>query len=162
MTVLEAREALMELTPLTSDCGSLCAGLCCRPMEGEETGMLLFPGEETLYDGKEGYRVLDTETGKLLICSGMCDRQDRPLSCRLFPLLPAVRNGVIRVEMDERARTVCPLVRYGKAGLAAAFVETVEAIGEGLAQEPQQAAFLARLTEEQDQLRTLRRTLAGR
>ena len=162
MTVLEARDALMELTPLTSDCGSLCAGLCCRPMEGEETGMLLFPGEDALYEKKEGYRVLDTEAGKLLICSGTCNRQDRPLSCRLFPLLPVLRDGVIRVEMDERARLVCPLVRYGKAGLAAAFVEAVGEVGKSLAEDPQQADFLAQLTEEQDQLRALRRTLAGR
>ena len=162
MTVLEARDALMALTPLTSDCGSLCAGVCCRPMEGEETGMLLFPGEDALYADKDGYRVIDTETGKLLICSGTCDRQDRPLSCRLFPLLPALRNGAVRVEMDERARPVCPLVRYGKAGLTSAFVDAVAMIGTGLAEDPQQAEFLARLTEEQDQLRALRRTLAGR
>ena len=124
--------------------------------------MLLFPGEEALYAGKNDYRVLDTEAGKLLICSGVCNREERPLSCRLFPLLPALRNGVVRVEMDERARPVCPLVRYGKAGLAEAFVAAVQAVGEGLAQDAQQAAFLMRLTQEQDQLRALRRTLAGR
>lgn len=162
MTVLEARKILMELTPLASDCGRTCGGVCCRPMEGEETGMLLFPGEEALYEGKEGYRVLDTEMGKLLICSGMCDRADRPLSCRLFPLLPVMRGGKIRAEMDERARPVCPLMRFGRDGLLASFVEGVEAVGSGLWEDAAQAEFIMRLTEEQDQLRALRRTLAGR
>ena len=45
-TVLAARDLLRELTPLKTDCGRLCGGACC---EGdEETGMLLFPGEDAL------------------------------------------------------------------------------------------------------------------
>ena len=158
----QARALFDDLTPLRSDCGLTCGGACCRPMEGENTGMLLFPGEEALYEGKKGYRVLDTEMGKLLICSGMCDRADRPLSCRLFPLLPVMRGGKIRAEMDERAQPVCPLMRYGRDGLLASFVEGVEAVGSGLWEDAAQAEFIMRLTEEQDQLRALRRTLAGR
>lgn len=124
--------------------------------------MLLFPGEEVLYASLPGYRMIGTAAGTLLICSGQCNREDRPLSCRLFPLLPALRGDTLRVEMDERARPVCPLVRYGKTGLSAEFTAAVEAIGRGLMEEAEQAAFLRLLTQTQDELRALRRQLTGR
>ncbi len=47
-----ARSLLEEVTPLKSDCGRICGAACCASLEGEETGMLLFPGEEALYRGK--------------------------------------------------------------------------------------------------------------
>ena len=112
-----ARGILEDVTPLKTDCGLLCRGLCCRPMEGEMTGMLLFPGEERYYEGREGYRMVTAEQGTLLICSGRCDRADRPLACRLMPLIPLVREDGIKVATDQRARTVCPLARQGKDAL---------------------------------------------
>ena len=162
MTPAQARELLMNLTPLRDDCGRRCAGACCHSLEGEETGMLLFPGEEALYASLPGFRMVETAAGTLLICSGTCDRSQRPLSCRLFPLLPVLRGDAVRVEMDERARPVCPLVRYGKAGLSAEFAEAVEAVGKALAEDPEQAAFLRQLTQAQDELRALRSQLTGR
>ena len=50
----EAREKLKELTPLKADCGRVCGARCCAPLEGEETGMLLFPGEAEAYAGRSG------------------------------------------------------------------------------------------------------------
>ncbi len=47
----KAREILAEVTPLKTDCGKVCGARCCRSLEGEETGMLLFPGEEAYYAG---------------------------------------------------------------------------------------------------------------
>ena len=47
--VLAARELLENLTPLKTDCGRLCQAACCQG--DENTGMLLFPEEETLYEG---------------------------------------------------------------------------------------------------------------
>ncbi len=44
--VLSARAALSDLTPLLTDCGRLCGVACCKG--DEQTGMLLFPGEEAL------------------------------------------------------------------------------------------------------------------
>ena len=44
--VEQARALLETLTPLKRDCGRLCGARCCRSLEGEETGMVLFPGEE--------------------------------------------------------------------------------------------------------------------
>ncbi len=50
-TLLRAREILRDVTPLPADCGMYCGAACCAsPEEGaDETGMLLFPGEEALY-----------------------------------------------------------------------------------------------------------------
>ena len=125
--VLAARELLLSLTPLKTDCGALCAHACCAG--DEQTGMLLFPGEEALLEGCTFGRVLDAdfslggENAKLFVCSGRCDRENRPLACRLFPLfLALLKNGGTKVRMDDRARAVCPLCDYGMAGLDEDFV----------------------------------------
>ena len=124
--------------------------------------MLLFPGEETWYQGKPGYELLKTETGPLLVCSGSCDRAERPLSCRLFPLLPVLREEGVRVAMDARARAACPLAAEGVRGLSEAFVEAVRQAGQLLSQDDTQRDFLRRLTREQDELRALQRQFGGK
>lgn len=155
--VLRARALLENVTPLRTDCGAVCGGVCCRPLPGEETGMLLFPGEEALYaDWKDG-RVVQTERGALLVCFGRCQRAQRPLACRLFPLLPLVRPEGVKVATDLRARAVCPLARQGKEALSADFVRAVRQAGALLNEDETQRAFLLRLTMEQDELRALRR-----
>ena len=151
-----ARAMLEDLTPLKTDCGLTCNGACCRPMEGEMTGMLLFPGEEAYYEGLEGYRMTKTGQGTLLICSGRCDRADRPLSCRLMPLIPVLREDGIKVATDLRAKTVCPLARQGKDALDPDFVSAVRQVGRILAEDEQQRDFLIRLTRQQDELKALR------
>ena len=151
-----ARAMLEDLTPLKTDCGLTCNGACCRPMEGEMTGMLLFPGEEAYYEGLEGYRMTKTGQGTLLICSGRCDRADRPLSCRLMPLIPVLREDGIKVATDLRAKTVCPLARQGKDALDPDFVSAVRLVGRILAEDEQQRDFLIRLTRQQDELKALR------
>ena len=62
----EARGLLAEVTPLKTDCGRVCGGICCRSMEGEETGMLLFPGEEDFYEDLDGWRMLPAGRDLLL------------------------------------------------------------------------------------------------
>lgn len=159
--VKQARDILEQVTPLYTDCGKLCQGLCCRPMEGENTGMLLFPGEEDFYDGLPGYTVRRVPAGMLLTCSGACSRDERPLSCRLFPLLPVLREDGVKVAMDLRAKLVCPLARQGKSGLAPEFVAAVRAAGQALAEDPKQRAFLLHLTRQQDDLRALQKQFGG-
>lgn len=151
-----ARGILEDLTPLKTDCGLTCNGACCRPMEGEMTGMLLFPGEEAYYEDREGYRMTATEQGTLLICSGRCHRADRPLSCRLMPLIPLIREDAVRVATDLRAKTVCPLARQGKDALDPDFVSAVRQVGRILAEDETQRAFLVNLTCQQDELKALR------
>ena len=151
-----ARGILEDLTPLKTDCGLTCNGACCRPMEGEMTGMLLFPGEEAYYESREGYRMTETDQGMLLFCSGRCHRADRPLSCRLMPLIPLIREDAVRVATDLRAKTVCPLARQGKDALDPDFVSAVRQVGRILAEDETQRAFLVNLTRQQDELKALR------
>ena len=158
--VSAAREKLKNVTPLKRDCGRVCGARCCRPLEGEETGMLLFPGEAEAYAGKAGFEVRKTARGDLLICSGTCNREDRPLSCRLFPLLPVIGDdGKVRAVTDLRAKAVCPLARQGKSAMDPAFADAVREAGEILAAEDEQAVFLEMLEEEQIELKELRNKL---
>ena len=158
----EARAILSEITPLKRDCGRICGERCCSSLEGEETGMLLFPGEEDLYEDAEGWRMLPAGREMLLICPGKCERETRPLACRMFPLLPLPGDGGIRVRTDERSRAVCPLARQGRQGMDPAFAEAVRRAGELLAGDPEQKAFLERLAEEQEELKALRKRLGAR
>ena len=158
--VSAAREKLKNVTPLKRDCGRVCGARCCRPLDGEKTGMLLFPGEAEAYAGKAGFEVRKTARGDLLICSGICDREDRPLSCRLFPLLPVIGDdGKVRAVTDLRAKAVCPLARQGKSAMDPAFADAVCEAGEILAAEDEQAVFLEMLEEEQSELKELRNRL---
>ena len=160
--VLERARALLENeTPLPGNCGRLCGARCCRPMEGENTGMLLFPGEEAYYAALPDYTIAHTPAGLLLTCPGQCRREDRPLSCRLFPLLPLLREGGVRVGIDLRAKPVCPLARQGISGVRREFVEAVRACGRLLEHDDAQKRFLLRLTAQQDDLRALRRQFGG-
>ena len=141
--VVEARGMLADVTPLKRDCGRCCGAACCQPDEDGQGGMLLFPGEERLYDPlPEGFSLLRDDAvvkgAWLLTCGGSCVREDRPLACRLFPLLPT-RTGA---RMDRRAWAVCPLMESGKAGLQPAFVQAAARAGEILYRCPEHAAFL--------------------
>ena len=130
--------------------------------------------------------MTETDHGTLLICSGRCDRADRPLSCRLMPLIPllrvdrevgqsptnaahcshcasvasaapkAVMAECVKVATDLRAKPVCPLARQGKDALSPAFVAAVREVGRILAEDDAQRAFLVRLTRQQDELKALR------
>ena len=156
--VSAAREKLKNVTPLKKDCGRVCGARCCRPLEGEETGMLLFPGEAEAYADRKGWVVRHAAQGDIVVCPGTCDREERPLSCRLFPLLPLIGDdGAIRVVTDLRARAVCPLARQGKSALDPEFIDAVREAGELLAQSEEQALFLDVLEAEQEELRELRK-----
>ena len=153
----EARSLLENVTPLKTDCGRVCGGACCQCDEDGQGGMLLFPGEEKLYDDPlpAGFSLTESrELGVkylLLTCEGRCDRKDRPLSCRLFPLLPT-ENGVI---LDRRGWAVCPLMEYGKQGLDPAFARAVQAAGQMLYACPEHAAFLNAIRAYNRQLSAL-------
>ncbi|MBR6184802.1 MAG: hypothetical protein IKQ41_00905 [Clostridia bacterium] len=152
--VMRAREMLSALTPLRMDCGRCCGGACCQCDEDGQGGMLLFPGEEALYDPlPEGFTIVADRAvipdGKLLICAGVCEREARPLSCRLFPLLPT-RTGA---RLDRRAWAVCPLMEGGKKGMLPQFVRAVEQAGQLLYACPSHAAFLDALHAYNERLK---------
>ena len=156
--ILAARELLCELTPLKTDCGRLCGGACC---EGdEETGMLLFPGEDALYETCSFARVIPAdfalggEQVKLFVCAGRCERENRPLACRLFPLMAYTRkDGTLGVRTDARGRAVCPLCHGPASALSRDFREKALAVYALLMQDPEQAAFLKELMALEAQFR---------
>lgn len=108
-------------TPLKFDCGKLCNSACCQ---GDESGMYLFPGEDSVYrllncswakieksDFTYSYNG-KTKNVPLLVCKGSCDRYERPLACRIFPLTPYLdKDGKLQVIMDPRAKSVCPIAK---------------------------------------------------
>ena len=123
--------------------------------------MLLFPGEEEEYLEKPGWTVRETAAGLLAVCPGRCERDERPLACRIFPLLPVLRDDGVKAAADQRARAVCPLLKQGIRGMDPAFTEAVRETGRMLAEVPEERAFLEKLTEEQDELKALREKLGG-
>ena len=147
--VLERAYALLEnVTPLTTDCGAVCDGRCCRESADSE-GMLLFPGEEVLL-ADAGYTIRPAEGGYLLTCGGICDRALRPLACRIFPLFPILtEEGRIKAVYDPRGFRMCPLVREcAHVPLDREFVRTVRRVGRILMDDPACAAFLRMNSEE--------------
>ncbi len=97
------------LTPLKNDCGRLCGSACCH----SEGYMLLFPYEEELLS-ERGFKIFQKELAvygavQALTCNGACDREMRPLSCRIFPLAPKFIEGELFLRIDPRARRVCSL-----------------------------------------------------
>jgi len=134
-----------ELTPLRVDCGVLCGGACCK---GDDTvGMRLFPGEETIL------AVKPTEVGgRLAVCDGSCDRQNRPLACRIFPFFPTIDDkGHIFVEKDYRAALLCPLIEHSdEIVFDPRFFKAVKKVGKLLANEEACRMFLYETTEEID------------
>lgn len=108
-------------TPLRIDCGDLCNGACCH---GNDSGMFLFPHEKEVFKllNPKGFKIEDSDltytyNGKeyktpILFCNGKCDRFERPLACRIFPLTPVLdENGKIDIIVDPRAKSICPLAK---------------------------------------------------
>lgn len=143
--LLSARGMMNGVTPLNTDCGRLCRAACCRPDEDGNGGMLLFPGEETFYSVlPEGWRLEKNALGTLLICSGTCDRAERPLSCMLFPLwIFPEEPGLIRP--DPRGRQVCPLARRSLKALSPVFIEAAKKAAEILCRERIHREFIERI-----------------
>lgn len=109
---------LEAITPLMGDCGRLCDKKCCRGTEHD--GMLLFPGEEFLYEDMDSgwFQIADSHIAlsdgykiKLLVCRGECPRKYRPLSCRIFPIIPYINEGGrVEFRLDLRSLGICPVV----------------------------------------------------
>lgn len=151
-SVLAARELLNTLTPLKTDCGRLCQAACCQG--DENTGMLLFPEEETLYEDCSFAKVLPLDytlgstQAHLLVCHRRCEREMRPLACRLFPLfLKFKEDGVTKLRMDVRAKSVCPLTDYGIKSLDPEFKQAVRKAYDSLLEDEICAAYLKALDE---------------
>ncbi len=108
-------------TPIAADCGQLCEKACCK---GDDCGMFLFPAEEQVYKllNPDWIKIEKTDFsysygGKtfytpLALCTSECDRYQRPLACRIFPLTPYVNSdGTLEIIVDPRAKSICPLAK---------------------------------------------------
>jgi len=150
--VLEARKLLEYLTPLKTDCGRLCQGACCQG--DETTGMLLFPGEEAFYEDCSFARIMPAGFALggrdvlLFVCDAACERSNRPLACRLFPLFHKFKeDGVTKLRMDVRAKSVCPLTDYGIKALDPDFKQAARRAYDILLEDEACAAYLRELDE---------------
>lgn len=135
--VARAKRLLRDVTPLKADCGTLCGAACCRG--DDKTGMLLFPGERT------PFAVLTENGRRLAVCPGKCDRDERPLSCRVFPFFPVPdETGRIFAAPDARGAGLCPLLRQiDFVAFDRRFLRRVKTAGRFLARDEKLAAFLA-------------------
>ena len=136
---------LGELTPLRADCGSLCGCACCKG--DSNTGMRLFPYEESVLEIKN-----TSDGGRLAVCNGTCDRNSRPLACRIFPFFPTIdEKGKIFVEPDIRASNLCPLISHSEEILFdERFFKALKKVGKILAKDAACRTFLYEVTEELD------------
>lgn len=150
---------LNKRTPLKTDCGLLCKNACCSDELCEEQGMYLFPGEEKMFEGDDNFKIEESEflygdkKAKIIFCKGKCDRNKRPLSCRIFPLFPYITPfGELKVIVDVRARGICPLYKKEITEFNSVFKRGVKHIGEILMNESETFDFLfslSRLLEEE-------------
>ncbi len=124
--IKKAYKILGDATPISADCGQLCKRACCTSGHrgnSEELGMLLFPGEENFFSPslKKQKISIHGRKGYFASCSGRCIRSLRPLSCRIFPLLPYVAQDdrdlskPFRFSLipDPRGKYLCPLIYAG-------------------------------------------------
>lgn len=141
----KAYAILGELTPLTSDCGVLCDAACCKG--DATTGMRLFPNEECAIN------TITTENVRLCVCGGSCNRTERPLACRIFPLFPVLHSdGHISAEIDARALRLCPLAENcDKVKFNKHFVRAVRKVGRLLCSDPECHEFIKESSAEINQ-----------
>lgn len=133
---------LENVTPLRADCGRVCDKACCKG--DENTGMLLFPFEETTLTVKEDNGL------RLAVCDGFCDRSERPLSCRLFPFFPVMNElGDIEAVIDWRGYGVCPLIEHEReVKFDRRFLRTVRRVGRILYRDEDTFAFMQKISGE--------------
>lgn len=155
MNIVNAYETIGALTPMLTDCGALCGAACCRPDADGQGGVHLFPGEAALLEDCDWVEAIqEDDFAPVMICTGHCDRERRPLGCRIFPLTPVRgKNGRWTVRLDARARAMCPLVRNGIGGLNPDFVKAVRDALRMIAEDPAGEAFLNKWYELEEAYR---------
>ncbi|MCX7714438.1 MAG: hypothetical protein N2171_01710 [Clostridia bacterium] len=145
-----------DATPINADCGRLCRKACCR---GDDLGMYLFPGEKSVYEflKPDWIKIENSDftyfydgqkkSAPIAFCNGVCDRYQRPLSCRIFPLVPFLTDdGKVDVIVDPRAKAVCPLASLDAEDYDRTFVKNVKKTFSLLCKNKQVYAFMKEYT----------------
>ena len=154
--ILKAYALISDLTPLKSDCGSLCGKACCMPDDDGKGGVYLFPGEyEMLKDCAWGHIESDG-FGPMLVCGGACERGRRPLACRVFPLTPFFNGEKWNVRLDARSKALCPLARSGVKGLDSEFARSVRSAVRLIADDAEGLAFLEKWQALEEEFRSFK------
>ena len=153
-TLIKARALLENVTPLRTDCGLLCSHVCCTDPDGDDAGMLLFPGEDALVEGAG--RIREEDGRKVFVCDGRCERTVRPFACRIFPLSPVKdAEGRWIVKTDRRAHAMCPLAAHGLHGMDRAFVNACVRAVRLIVSDPDGERFLNEWAENEESLADL-------
>ncbi len=144
--ILRAKNIISDFTPLYADCGLICDKSCCKG--DNNTGMLLFPGEDT------NLRTIVKDGVCLCVCDGSCNRDDRPLSCMIFPFFPYMdTDGKIRAVTDTRGINICPMIAHEyKIRFSRIFLRRVKRAGRILKKDPECRKFLWETSREIDKL----------
>ncbi len=161
----EAYGLLHNRTPLGAyNCGKLCEAACCKG--NADCGMWMFPHEEEIFVKSDNFTIKQTKGNfgyPMIVCNGDCERYERPLSCRIFPLFPAIieENGEekIRILRDPRA-SMCPLI-LDKSRLDQAFVRNVKLAGAFLAQDEEIKEYMKKVAAELLEIAELKKLLSA-
>lgn len=143
----QAYKMLETLTAVPVDCGKLCNKACCKDNFSDPdntAGMYLYYGEEVMLKNRSDIKILKSDfqygntNAKMAVCNGICNRHFRPLSCRIFPLIPYMKeNSPLTVIIDPRAKSMCPLAKtFSPSDFNDKFFETVFYIFKFLTKEP--------------------------
>ncbi len=142
-------EFLEKTTPVKYDCGKICDKKCCKGERND--GMLLFPGEEEIFRDNDNFNIYYDVRYECnaIICNGPCDRNERPLSCRIFPYFIYSDNekGKLSVAPDIRAIDFCPLLAE-KYELDRNFLRTLRISALKLSENQDMIDFVKKITKK--------------
>lgn len=146
---------LNDVTPLSADCGKICNKACCKG--DDNIGMLLFPSEKSKLEVKEN------ANGRFVICNGKCNRNDRPLSCMIFPFFPILdENEKIKVALDYRGYSVCPLIKNANiVKFNHLFLRRLRVVGNILIKDEKCKEFIKNISKEIEDSKELTKILNG-
>lgn len=142
---------LDKVSPVDYDCGKLCGASCCT-CQDPDMGIYLLPGEEKLFTRDEDwlswgwcmaedYEFPESWHGKVyfLQCTKapFCDRKNRPLQCRTFPLAPHMDEdgNLYMIYHSGELPYPCPLLN-GKIPLNEDFIKATYEAWATLIQDP--------------------------
>ncbi len=145
ITIKKAYEFFERVTPLYYDCGKICGAKCCGG--SDKDGMLLFPGEETFFENNSEFSVYyEAKYDCMAVrCKGICSRNERPLSCRIFPFFLYNNSGKISVAPDIRAIDFCPIL-INKEEVDKKFLRTLRVVAKLFEQDTDICSFLKKIT----------------